>query len=279
MRLGTLAFLTMLCSSLAAGTVQVQVRPVKPEVIKQRLEDYHGNDDEREVTLKHMFEHVGCGTEHLAELPVKHLKQPNLVCVLPGDSGSTILIGAHYDHASLGDGVIDNWSGASLLPSLYEALSDSHHHHTLIFAAFSGEEKGLLGSKFFVSQMPQDELQQIKAMICIDSIGLGPTEVWVSRSDKGLVSKLGAVAEALKLEVSGVNVDQVGMSDEEAFVHKKIPVIVLHSVTQKTLSILHSPRDNYKAVQFEDYYDTYRLLSTYVGYLDQTIEPEGAVPK
>lgn len=253
--------------------VQVRLRAVKPEVVQERLQGYKGNDAQREATLKGFFESAGCAGEKLSEQPVKHLRQPNLICVLPGDTDSVILIGAHYDHVDAGDGVVDNWSGASMLPSLYQALNAGQRRYTVVFAAFAGEEQGLVGSQYYVKNLAPEKLKKMRAMVCIDTLGLGPTEVWVSRSDKELVANIATLAHALNLPVTRVDVDGVGMSDEEPFVGKKVPVIMFHSVTRSTLGVLHTPRDNYKALKFDDYYTSYRLLSAYLNYLDQTLDP------
>jgi Peptidase family M28 len=259
--------------------VQVRLRAVKPELVQQRLQGYKGNDTQRETTLKGFFKSVGCTGEQFSELPVKGLKQPNLLCVLQGGTDSVILVGAHYDHVDAGDGVVDNWSGASMLPSLYEALNAGQRRYTLVFAAFAGEEKGLVGSRYYVKNLAPEKLKKIRAMVCIDTLGLGPTEVWVSKSDKELVAAMATLAHALNLPVTEEDVDGVGMSDEEPFVAKKVPVIMIHSVTQSTLGVLHTPRDNYKALKFDDYYASYRLLSAYLNYLDQTLDPNGSPPK
>jgi len=44
--------------------------------------------------------------------------------------------------------------------------------------------------------------------------------------------------------------------------------VMLHSITQQTLSILHSPNDNIGKIHFSDYYDSYRLIAAYLAYLD-----------
>jgi len=252
--------------------VQVKLHGVKPETVKERLQAYRGNDVQREMTLKSLFESAGCTGAQLSEQPVKGLKEPNLLCVLPGTSDSVIVVGAHYDHVDAGDGVVDNWSGASMLPSLYEALNTGQRHHTLVFAAFPGEEKGLVGSQYYVKEENPEQLKKIRAMICMDTLGLGPTEVWVSRSDKKLVAAFATLANAMKLPASRVDVDGVGVSNEESFKKKKIPTITIHSLTPSTLRILHTAKDNYDAVKFDDYYVSFRLLSWYLSYLDQTVE-------
>lgn len=99
---------------------------LKKEVVEQRLESFSRDDTQREVILKSMFAQVGCG-DHLTEEAVKHVKQPDLICVLPGQTDETVIVGAHFDHVNAGAGVVDNWSGASLLPSLYQGLSQPSH--------------------------------------------------------------------------------------------------------------------------------------------------------
>lgn len=273
-------FFTLVSLAIFAGVhsfAQLKVRTVKPEVIESRVKQYAGNDTRREATLKGIFESVGCKDEHLSEQPVKGLKQPNLICVLPGESDSVILVGAHYDHLDAGDGVVDNWSGASLLPSLYQSLSEGQRRYTLIFAAFAGEEKELVGSRFYVKNLSADQLKKIRAMVCIDTLGLGPTQVWVSRSDKELVGAFAAIAHVMNLPVTRVDVDGVGYSDEESFVAKNIPVIMVHSINSlEKLQILHSHTDSYRALRFDDYYASYRLLSGYLTYLDQALDREKA---
>jgi Peptidase family M28 len=258
----------LLCA--ITSNAQLKFVTMKREVIQERLQAYKGNDHIREATLKALFESAGCAGERLLEQAVKGLKEPNLICTLPGQSDSVVLIGAHYDHVDRGDGVADNWSGASLLPSFYQALSSQRHQNTFIFVGFAGEEKGLVGSRFYVKQLAKEGLTKIRALICIDTLGLSTTEVWVAKSDERLVRALNGLAHSLNLPLTGVNVDQVGMSDEESFVKEKVPVLVVYSVTQQTLSVLHSPRDNYKVIKFDDYYDSYRLLSGYLVLLDQT---------
>ena len=107
-------------TSAAAGTLRYDAVP--RQMVEARLGKYAGNNKRREETLKQMFAEAGCDDRHLSEQPVKGSKLPNVICVLPGSSDKFIIVGAHFDHVSVGDGVVDNWSGASLLPSLYEAV-------------------------------------------------------------------------------------------------------------------------------------------------------------
>ena len=111
-------------------------------------------------------------------------------------------------------------------------------------------------------------------MVNIDTLGLGPTEVWASRSDPSLLRLLVVLAHALNLPLTGVNVDGFGQSDEESFIKHKIPAIIIHSLTQATIPVLHSPKDKYEAIHQQDYYDSYRLLSAFLALLDEKLGPE-----
>ncbi len=259
--------LAMWPAMAAAGELHFSV--VDREVLEARLKSYKGNDSQREATLKGLFEEAGCTGEKLTEQPVKGLKQPNIICELPGNTDSVIVVGAHYDHIDRGDGVIDNWSGASMLPSLYQMLKNQPRQYTFLFISFAGEEKGLVGSKFYVRSLTPEQVKKIKAMICMDTLALGPTEVWVSHSDQALIHQLLRIALSLKAPLTRMDVEEVGESDEESFIQQKVPTITLHSLTQKTLSVLHSPQDNYSAVHFDDYYESYCLVSAYLALLDQ----------
>ena len=245
--------------------------------VEERLRAVSRDNNERELTLKKMFAEVGCGP-HVSELKVKHVQQPDLICILPGQSDSTIIVGAHFDHVEKGMGVVDNWSGASLLPSLYQGLAAQARQHTYIFIAFAGEEKGELGSAAYVNGMSKDEVARTVAMINMDTLGLGPTKVWLSHADNQLAAALYQIAAALKLPLSAVNVDYVGSTDSEQFARRKIPRITIHSLTQQTWKILHSPRDQLDAMQLGDYYDSYRLLQAYLVFLDdlKNAAPESA---
>jgi Zn-dependent M28 family amino/carboxypeptidase len=254
--------------------------PVTREAVEARLGKYAGNDQQREATLKQLFSEAGCDEQHLSEQPVKGSKLPNVVCTLPGDTDKVILVGAHFDHVSLGDGVVDNWSGASLLPSLYQAVKVAPRTHTYTFVGFTDEEKGEIGSHFYAQKMSKQQVAATDAMVNMDTLGLAPTEVWASHSDKRLTSALLYVGGLLNIPVTGVNVEQIGSTDSEQFATRKIPSITIHSLTQRTWSegILHTAKDKLSAMQLNDYYQTYRLLSAYLAFLDQALGAPDAPP-
>jgi len=265
-------------SAIGATSETVRYHPVAREVVEARLRNYTGNNQQREATLKQMFAEAGCDDQHVSEQPVKGSKLPNVICLLPGSSDKCIIVGAHFDRVSEGDGVVDNWSGASLLPSLYEAIKVAPRKHSYIFIGFTDEERGEVGSRFYAQQMTKERVAATEAMVNMDTLGLAPTEVWASHSDKRLTGALAYVAKQLNVSLTGMNVEQVGSTDAEQFSARNIPRITVHSLTQETWNahILHTAKDKLSAMRLDDYYQTYRLLAAYVAFLDQAASLPGA---
>ena len=254
---------------------QVQFKLVKPETIKSRLNSFEGSDSTREATLRKSFSETGCSADNMSEQVVARRKEPNVICVLPGETDQVILISAHFDHISEGKGVVDNWSGASLLPSLFESLSNTKRKHTFVFVGFTAEEDGLVGSGYYVKKLSPLDLTRIRLVVNLDTLGLGPTKVWASHSDPEALGLLLATAHATQLPLGTMNVDGFGESDEESFAKKKIKTVTIHSLTPDTAGVLHSSRDNLAAIKFDDFYDTYHLLAAYLAILDTRFQ---AVP-
>lgn len=272
------SLLVLLSTKTAAQTVKFD--PIPREVIEARLDRYAGNNDKREATLKNLFAEAGCGEQHLLEQKVEGSKVPNVICILPGTSDKVIIVGAHFDRAPEGDGVVDNWSGASLLPSLYQAIKGEPRKHTYIFIGFTEEERGEIGSGFYVQRMTKQQVAATEAMVNMDTLGLGPPEVWASHSDQLLTSALVIMAKSMNIPIVGENVEQVGSSDAEQFAERKIPRITFHSLTQETWNagILHTSKDKLSAMRLDDYYQTVRLLEGYLAYLDQFLNLSDAKP-
>jgi len=254
---------TAVCRAQSRRYFQVQ-----PDVIEDRLHLYHGKDAERRVTLTRLFEEVGCIGDRLEVQMVEKADAPNVICTLPGSTEEVIVVGAHFDRVDKGDGVADNWSGASLLPSLYQSLSSEKRWHTFVFIGFSDEEEGFLGSKFYADHLTKEELASIQSMINLDTLGLDSTRVWASRSNPDLVSLLDEVAASTKLPLDVMDVEHVGNSDGSSFRRHNVPVLTLHSVTPGNIKILHSKKDKFSAIHLDDYYDSYKLIVSYLVTLD-----------
>jgi len=102
----------------------------------------------------------------------------NVVGYIKGKSDTVVLITAHYDHLGMmGDvmypGANDNASGVSMVLNLAKFYkSGKKPDYTMVFALFSGEEAGLLGSTYMANN-PPFELSKIKVMFNFDMVGTG----------------------------------------------------------------------------------------------------------
>ena len=155
-----------------------------------------------------------------------------------------IVVGAHYDHLGFGgpgsgsrmpdtnaihNGADDNASGTALVMDLAKTLSAEKKYLTrsIILISFSGEEMGLLGSKYFINH-PLVDIKQIKAMFNFDMVGRFDKE-----RNSISISGTGTSVEAdtiLRLLEKGLpfqvihSPDGYGPSDHASFYASNIPV-------------------------------------------------------
>ena len=269
----TLLALTIILCMASSAVAQLQYQLVSRELVMQRLQDAPLKNTDRALELERMFREAGCQT---TEQSVKGLHEPNVLCLLPGSTKSLIVVGGHLDKVDEGTGVVDDWSGASMLPSLYQSLASHPRSHTFLFIGFAGEEKGMVGSEFYAKQLTPEERKQIAVMVNLECLGIGKNEVWTSHSEPILIRMLVAMSQSLNLQLGGVNVERVGTTDSESFARYSIPRITITAITQDTLALLHNKKDNIKAINLDLYYDSYRLVAPYLVLLDQQIPTDGS---
>jgi hypothetical protein len=265
-RLAVLIWIVALCG---AGLAQrVQFVPANETAILERMTNIPADNRERAVELKALFSEAGCSGNALAEQPVDGVEIPNITCRLHGAGNDTIIVGAHYERVSSAQRPLDNWSGASLLPALYQCLKGKKRQHNFIFVAFADQGNDPAGAEFFTRHMGQPELDRTDAMINVDALGLSPTKFSVAHSDKDLVHDLVVMVYALKLPASQIDIAAAGNTDSEPFALRRVPQITVHSLTKQNVV-------SGETTQFRpnNYYDTYRLLCGYLAYLDQTLKP------
>lgn len=261
----------------SAQNTRISFWSVDRNLVQSRLDAVPRQNVDREQLVKTMLEQAGCTPDHISEQVVRHETLPNIICVLPGQTDEVIMVGAHFDHVSAGDGAVDNWTGVSLLPSLFESLNKMPRRHTYMFVAFTGEEEGLVGSTFYVMHLSRADKAKLKAMVNLDTLGLSPTKVWATKADPKLLDALASTAAAFNLPLGEFNVDGAGSSDSAPFRKAGIPSMTIHSVTSETWNVLHSSKDTVSAVNMDDYYGTYRLVAGYLAYLDQALQPTAQV--
>src|SRR6266481_594614 len=96
----------LICALLAllplAAQTSIEYATVTKEVIERNLHAVEDSNLKREQKLHVMFAEAGCTGDQLREQPVKHAKSPNIICTLPGETDSLILVGAHTDFVDRG---------------------------------------------------------------------------------------------------------------------------------------------------------------------------------
>jgi len=181
----------------------------------------------------------------------------NVVGVLRGETDQCILFGAHFDHLGIRGGRIyngadDNASGTTALLELAEAFAKSGKKpkHTLVFVAFSAEEVGLIGSRYYANY-PIFSLQKHNLMVNMDMVGrlsgTNPTlnlqSGNLSRRTKDLIHK---VAEdhpfSFNLTMAGWR------SDHAEFNSQGVPVLFFHTGGHPQY---HQPTDDEHLINYD----------------------------
>lgn len=151
-----------------------------------------------------------------------------------------IVLSAHYDHIGLGyygaisksntgqihNGADDNASGTSGIIELAEAFSKAKPRRSILFIAFSGEENGLLGSKYYVHYQPLKPIDKIIAILNFDMIGRNEPElVWIGGAFYG--DDIRQIVEEANKQIGFELLYNTGLlsfaSDQASFLKKEIP--------------------------------------------------------
>ena len=195
----------------------------------------------------------------------------NVEMILPGEDETLkneyVIIGAHFDHLGMGGpgstsravdtiavhhGADDNASGVSLMLELAEKIAHSKgsHKRSIICLSFSGEEEGLLGSKYFADH-PGIDLTKVNTMINLDMVGrlqesnvLQISGVGTAEGFRELVTSEDDT-NIIKLTLSD---EGFGPSDHSSFYGKIIPV--LFYTTGAHLDY-HTPSDTYDKINYK----------------------------
>ncbi|MBK8609414.1 MAG: M28 family peptidase [Chitinophagaceae bacterium] len=195
---------------------------------------------------------------------VKKRTGHNVVGFIDNGAANTIILGAHYDHLGYGEdhnslftgkipmihnGADDNASGTAALIELGKQLKNSKlKNNNYLFIAFSGEELGLYGSKYF-TEHPTINLSTANYMINMDMVGrlndsthgltiggYGTSPVWGQQ--------LPAHDKYLK-----INFDSSGSgpSDHTSFYRKDVPVLFFFTGAH---SDYHKPSDDADKINY-----------------------------
>jgi len=206
----------------------------------------------------------------------------NVIGYIDNHANSTIVIGGHYDHLGWGEygslytgppaihnGADDNASGTSMVMELARYLADGKDkNHNYLFIAFSGEELGLFGSKYYVDH-PTIDLSTVAAMLNFDMVGR-------YNEDKGII-EIGGTGTSpywtdfldthsskvfkIKRSESGI-----GPSDHTSFYLKDIPVLFFFTGTHEDY---HKPTDDYDKINYDGMYAIYNYAKELLDELDK----------
>lgn len=205
----------------------------------------------------------------------------NVVGYMDNGAATTVVLGAHYDHLGYGEdnnsmlrtgeklihnGADDNASGTAALIELAKLLKASKNKsNNYLLIAFSGEELGLHGSKYF-TEHPTIDLQQVSYMINMDMVGrlndssktvtvggYGTSPFWGEALGKLTTRKQPL---ALKFDSSGT-----GPSDHTSFYRKDIPVLFFFTGLHADY---HRPSDDADKINYTGEWQIIRLIEAII---------------
>jgi hypothetical protein len=193
----------------------------------------------------------------------------NVVGVLEGSgplADETIVVGAHYDHLGRGglmsgslaflsrdihNGADDNASGTAMVLEMARRLARRTDPlpRRVVFIAFSGEEKGLLGSQHYVEH-PLFPLKDTVMMVNFDMVGRlnekSELTVYGTGTSPGIDALVDALGKSEGFVVKKI-AEGYGPSDQQSFYVKDIPVLFIFTGTH---SDYHRPSDDTELINF-----------------------------
>jgi len=278
------ALVALVCATLVAlacakpfvpvtDPLRIRVGAIDAGQLQASVSDVPEKNADRIERVTQLFQQAGCGSEFLEVALYGGTPYPNVICTLPGRSSYTIVVGANVDKPLDGKGVIDNWTGAAMLPHLYRSLAAAPREHSFLFIGFGHVLKDEQGSRGYLRRLGAEKRDRIRAMVSLKGLGLGPTSVWSTQADRNLRQDLFAVAKALGLQLDAVRFFKNVNTDSEAFLFWGIPSITVTSFDKSNARLLEEPvRDrDISQIDLAAYYDTARLLAHYLAYLDDTL--------
>lgn len=253
--------------------LRVRAGAIDPAQLEATVTQVPEKNLDRIERVRQLFQQAGCGSEYLEVTHHGGTPYPNVICTLPGRSSYTIVVGANVDKPPDGKGVVDNWTGAALLPHLYRSLAASPREHSFLFIGFGHVLKDEQGSRGFLRRLDAERRDRIRAMVNLKGLGLGATSVWSTQADRNLRQDLHAVAKAMGLQLDQVRFFKNVNADSEAFLFWGIPSITVTSYGKSNARVLENPiRDrDISQLDLPAYYDSARMLALYLAYLDDTL--------
>ena len=161
----------------------------------------------------------------------------NVVAELPGERDEWIVLSAHYDTTALSHGSYDNMTGCVGLLGVMDALRGKKLNYGLRFVFCGSEERGLLGSKAYVSTH-EEELEKFALNINLDMIGsiMGKFIACASAEEK-LVNYLTYMGAEVGFPLEART--GVYSSDSTPFADKGVPAVSLARIAGGSVAPIH----------------------------------------
>ena len=202
---------------------------------------------------------------------ITNFKTANICGMVRGTTkpDSFIVFSAHYDHlGGMGantyfPGANDNASGISQLLSLAKYYAANPQPYSMVFIGFSGEEAGLLGSKYF-SEHPLISLSNIRFLVNMDILGTGDDGIMVVNAtvypkEFNLLKELNTTGKHLpKINSRG----KAANSDHYWFTEKGVPAFYMY--TMGGIKAYHDVFDISKTLPLNGYNGVFNLLTGFV---------------
>jgi Zn-dependent M28 family amino/carboxypeptidase len=197
-----------------------------------------------------------------------------------------IVVSAHFDHLgkrgkSIYHGADDNASGTAALLAIAKYFASHPPEHSMIFAAFDAEEKGLQGAKYFVKNPPAP-IDQVVLNVNMDMVGrnvrneIFATGTYQEPELRPLIAPLQSQTSLTflfghdyPLPFWNVEDDWTDQSDQGAFMDADIPAIYIGVDATKDY---HRPTDTFDKIDQKFLVNAAELVADLVVRLDQTEE-------
>lgn len=195
----------------------------------------------------------------------------NVVGYINNNAPTTVVLGAHFDHLGKGEdnnsldgqgqihnGADDNASGTAALIELGRLLKiNGDKRNNYLFIAFSGEELGLLGSKYWVEHPTVTDKPNY--MINMDMIGRYRPEKKLNVGGYGTSPVWGQVFTAVSNPNLQVHFDSTGAgpSDNTSFYHKNIPVLFFFTNSHEDY---HKATDDWDKINYAGELDIIKYI-------------------
>ena len=215
----------------------------------------------------------------------------NLVVTLPGRESRSILVGAHYDRVSVGQGAVDNAASCAALIELIGAFRSSPlGRHTLRFVFFDQEELGLLGSRAYL----QSKTDRPVYAVNLDVFAYGDTLFVMSQQTDGALARaVQASGDAQRIPVTMVPPNRYPGSDHLSMIAAGVETVGLALVDKadvdgilaaspttlvpgkgpRILNIIHTPGDTLAEVKPDQMALAIPVVEQAIRSIDRTLEP------